>query len=225
MNRLQQWAIALGLTVVAVVVSYLWIDRPLAFFAHDHLASIKLFSRLTYLPEPFSAVAAVILVVIGIRSLSERPMARVELAAVTWSVSVVTTSALKNQLKVVFGRTWPETWINNNPSLIHDGAFGFNPLHGGAGYESFPSGHTAAICAAAAVLWICYPRFRAIYTLCVAAVVIGLIGANYHFLSDIIAGGFLGASVAIVAVKLAGVTPVPAQSGNATAGVTAPGRS
>lgn len=225
MIRLQQWAIALGLTAVAVIASYLWIDRPLAFFAHDHLATIRLFSRLTQLPEPFPIIATVILVVIGIRSLTERPLARVELVAVTWSISVVATSAIKNQLKVVFGRTWPETWVSNNPSLIRDGDFGFNPLHGGAGYESFPSGHTAAVCAAAAVLWICYPRFRAIYALCVAAVAIGLIGANYHFLSDIIAGGFLGASVAVVAVRLAGAMPVSAPPANATPGFTAPERS
>jgi len=65
--------------------------------------------------------------------------------ALTWSISVLTTWAMKNQLKVVFGRTWPETWTRNNPSLIRDGVFGFNPFTTGSGYESFPSGHTAAI--------------------------------------------------------------------------------
>ena len=109
----------------------------------------------------------------------------------------------------MFGRTWPETWTRDNPSLIHDNAYGFNffqtPHYGW--YESFPSGHTAAICAAAGVLWICYPRWRVAYGLVVALVAIGLIGSNFHFLGDIIAGGFLGASVAIVAVRLAGLEP------------------
>jgi membrane-associated phospholipid phosphatase len=42
------------------------------------------------------------------------------------------------------------------------------------------------------VLWIYYPKFRALDALVVAAVAIGLLGADYHFLSDIIAGSLLG---------------------------------
>jgi membrane-associated phospholipid phosphatase len=44
------------------------------------------------------------------------------------------------------------------------------------------------------VLWVCYPKFRAFYALAVLAVAAALVGANYHFVSDVIAGGFLGAS-------------------------------
>jgi membrane-associated phospholipid phosphatase len=44
------------------------------------------------------------------------------------------------------------------------------------------------------VLWIQYPRLRPLYALVVLAVAVGLIGANYHFLSDVIAGGFVGMS-------------------------------
>jgi membrane-associated phospholipid phosphatase len=53
-----------------------------------------------------------------------------------------------------------------------------------------------------AVFWICYPRYRLLYAAIVAAVAIGLMGANYHFLSDIIAGGFLGASTGWITVLL-----------------------
>jgi membrane-associated phospholipid phosphatase len=102
--------------------------------------------------------------------------------------------AIKNQLKFAFGRTWPDTWVNDNPSFIHDGVFGFNPFHGGPGYMSFPSGHLSLTCAIVSVLWIMYPAFRPFYAAVVLAVVVGLVGANYHFLSDIIAGGFVGTS-------------------------------
>jgi hypothetical protein len=40
-----------------------------------------------------------------------------------------------------FGRTWPESWLGDNPSWIRDDVFGFFPFHGGRGWESFPSGH------------------------------------------------------------------------------------
>src|SRR5262249_10297578 len=103
-----------------------------------------------------------------------------------------------------FGRTWPETWIQNNPSFIHSGAFGFNPFHGGPGFASFPSGHVAAVCAAITVLWWSYPNLRPIYAAFVAAVPGGLIVANFLFLSDIFAGSFVGVSVGYITTKILG---------------------
>jgi hypothetical protein len=52
------------------------------------------------------------------------------------------------------------------------------------------------------VLWVAYPKLRPLWALMVLAVVIGLIGADYHFVSDIVAGGFLGASTGWLAVML-----------------------
>ena len=60
------------------------------------------------------------------------------------------------------------------------------------------------MCAVVSVLWICYPRWRVLYAVAVAVVVVGLIGADYHFLSDIIAGGFIGTTTGWFAVLLAG---------------------
>ena len=95
----------------------------------------------------------------------------------------------KIQLKLVFGRTWPDTFRDNNPSFLRDGVYGFNFFHGGHGYAAFPSGHTAVTCAVISVLWIYCPKWRWLYALAVLAVAVGLIGANYHFVSDVIAGG------------------------------------
>jgi hypothetical protein len=52
------------------------------------------------------------------------------------------------------------------------------------------------------VLWICYPRFRLLYAAAIAAVSIGLVGANFHFLGDVIAGAFLGISVGWLTVTI-----------------------
>lgn len=207
MDRLRYWASMFGLSVVAIAVSYVWIDRPLAYYAHSDLAQYKIFVQMQRLPNMFPGAAAAILIAVWIWSLVAQPLPRFARVAAIWGVSLFVAVGIKDQLKYLFGRTWPETWINNNPSLIHDGAFGFNPLHGGVGYASFPSGHSAAICAAMSVLWVCYPRLRALYALAVAIVVAGLIGADYHFLSDIIAGGFLGTAVGVTAVHLAGLRP------------------
>lgn len=129
-------------------------------------------------------------------------MSKLQTVLAIAAANLLLTESIKIQLKFAFGRSWPETWVRNNPSFIRDGVYGFNPFHGGPGYASFPSGHTAAICALMSVLWICYPRFRLLYAGCIIVVAIGLVGANFHFLSDVIAGAFLGITTGWFSVTL-----------------------
>ncbi len=37
-------------------------------------------------------------------------------------VSMILADQFRESLSYVFGRYWPETWIDNNPSFIQDGA-------------------------------------------------------------------------------------------------------
>jgi membrane-associated phospholipid phosphatase len=201
-SRVTTWLIALLVTIVVVAVAYAWLDRPIAFFAHGELAKEKLFAELPKISEWFAVIAVGVFAVLGLRGLTGRPLSKLEAVALLCALSLVTSAAVKNYLKFAFGRTWPETWIDKNPSLIRDGVYGFNFFHGGRGYEAFPSGHTTAVCAVMAVLWICYPKWRPLYALVVAAVVVGLIGADFHFLSDIVAGAFIGASAGWIAVLM-----------------------
>jgi membrane-associated phospholipid phosphatase len=188
--------------MTAVVVSYLWIDQPLAFLAYQDRVFYRFFVDLTLIPEPLPGLALIMFFALGLWSVVAKPASKLYTVLLTCSVSVIVAEATKSQLKYIFGRTWPETFVNNNPSLISDHAYGFNFFHGGPGYASFPSGHMTVICAVASVLWIYYPNFRALYALVVAAVAIGLIGADYHFLSDIIAGSLLGTVTGWFAVGL-----------------------
>src|SRR5262245_52096730 len=133
------------------------------------------------------------------------PFRRWELTVLAACVSLLVAVQFKDTLKIVFGRYWPDTWTHDNPSLIGNGSYGFHPFQlkpYASWYESFPSGHTTATCAVIAVLWFCWPKLRWLWALVVATVVIGLLGANYHFLGDIVAGGFLGWSVGWIAVRL-----------------------
>jgi membrane-associated phospholipid phosphatase len=204
MISLQKWTISLVTTAIAVSVSYLWLDIPIATFAHSAMTHTRVYYALTLLPEPLVPASLVALFALGLWALAGKRLSRPFRIVLLCSVSLIVAEVAKNELKYVFGRTWPETWTNGNPSLMHDGVYGFNFFHGGAGYASFPSGHTAAACAVVSVLWICYPRFRLVYAAAVAAVVIGLIGADFHFLSDIIAGGFVGTTTGWFALLLHG---------------------
>jgi membrane-associated phospholipid phosphatase len=202
MIGLRNWSLGFLGTAIAVVVCYLWLDRPIAHFAHEQLQSFHPFEKLTLIPEALTPLAVVAFVLLGLRGLAGRRLSRFQTVTLLSGISLAVAVIIKDQLKFAFGRAWPETWIRNNPSFIRDGVYGFFPFHGGPGYASFPSGHTTAICTVMTVLWICYPRFRPVYALCIAAVAVGLIGADFHFLGDLIAGGFLGISVGWLSVAL-----------------------
>jgi membrane-associated phospholipid phosphatase len=120
---------------------------------------------------------------------------RWERVVVAACVSLVLADQFRETLAYAFGRYWPETWVHGNPSLIRDGAYGFHPFHCPSGCGSFPSGHTARTVAVAAVVWIAYPRWRWACGLASVAVATGLLGMDYHFVGDVIAGGFVGGIV------------------------------
>lgn len=186
-----------------LTVSIAFVDRPLATFIHGALRSRRAwFDALTHLTDLFPVFAgltlfAVLLVVARGERIGPR-LATALRVALCFCVAIV----LKDQLKVVFGRTWPETWVANNPSYIRDGVFGFFPFHGGPGWASFPSGHMASAAVMAACAWRLWPRFRPAYTVFVALVAAGLIGADYHWLSDVAAGAALGVAVGAVGMNI-----------------------
>jgi membrane-associated phospholipid phosphatase len=202
MSPLQRWLLALLLTAAAVVICYLWIDRPLALLAHAYSVHREAFATVTHLPDPLMPAACIVFVAVGLCTLAGSPLSAVKTMAALCSISLIVGETIKSVLKFVFGRTWPDTWVQNNPSFIHDGVYGFNFFHGGPGYASFPSGHTAAICAVLSVPWVLYPKLRPLYALVVLVVAVGLLGADYHFLSDVIAGGFAGTSTGWMTVAL-----------------------
>ena len=201
-SPLWNWCVGLTLTVAGVIACYFWLDQPLAFFVHRNVADKTIFVWLQRLPVALPLLSSPILAWCALWTLMDRPFSRVQSVALTCSISFISTSLINSQLKYAFGRTWPGTWTENNPSLIQNGVFGFNPFHGGPGFASFPSGQAAAVCAVMTVLWWSYASLRPIYVACVAAVTVGLIGANYHFLSDILSAIFVGVSVGYVATKM-----------------------
>jgi membrane-associated phospholipid phosphatase len=201
MNGLRNWSLGFLGTAIAVTVCYFWLDRPISHFAHDELQRSQMFEKLTLIPEALTPLAIVAFVLLGLSGAIGRKLSRFQTVMLLSGVSLAVAVVIKDQLKLAFGRTWPETWTHN-PSFISDAVYGFHPFHGGLSYASFPSGHETMICTVMTVLWICYPRLRPVYALCMAAVAVGLVGANFHFLGDVIAGGFLGISAGWLGVAV-----------------------
>lgn len=195
MNALGRWMVSFAGVVAAAAISYAWLDRPIALFFHKEMARPESFAKLTVVPNPAVTVAMLAFIVLGLMSLVGRALSRLQTCTLLCSLSLIVAEVTKTQLKFLFGRTWPSTWVNDNPSFLRDGVYGFNFLRGsGDGYASFPSGHTGAACAVIAVLWVYYPAWRVVYVLGALAVSVGLVVTNYHFLSDVIVGAFVGVS-------------------------------
>jgi membrane-associated phospholipid phosphatase len=201
-----------------VVVSVRLIDRPVATWVHEHLgdsrfAWLRLYRDGHLLPiGPFSFMAGpaealgplalLVLVLLALAATAGwRPKGRVR-AVLALCLSAVVALAVNHEMKIVFGRTWPESWLGDNPSWIRDGVFEFSPFHGGQGWDSFPSGHTSVITTAATLLWLIWPELRILWAAMVAMVVTGLIGGNYHFVSDIIGGLYLGVAIGLGSAAL-----------------------
>ncbi len=205
---LRQTLIALLLCAACVAVCYFFVDRPVAFFMHDHRpGDDSPLKDLTYPPPVLESLTPLVLAALMVRR-AWGPFRRWEQSLLAACVALVLAEEFRHAASFAAGRYWPDTWIDDNPSLIRDGAYGFHPFHGGSAYSSFPSGHTARTLAVAAVFWVAYPRWRWACVAASLAVPVGLIGMDYHFVGDVIAGGFLGAIVGTYTACLCGLGEV-----------------
>lgn len=184
-------------SIIAILVAIALVDRPVATVAHDDWHRPRLFVELTWIADWPVPIAALALLASGIASLAGWRPGRAGRAWIGAAIAVLLARTFADQLKYVFGRPWPETWIDHNPSWIGTGTARFFPLHGGRGYASFPSGHQTDIATAAALLWRTgglVPRI--IGAILVVLVAVGLVVSDYHFVGDVLAGLYLGIVVA-----------------------------
>jgi lipid A 4'-phosphatase len=88
-------------------------------------------------------------------------------------------------MKPVFGRARPVL-------LFRENLFGFTWAGAHANAWSFPSGHSITVAALAVALYAIYPPLWPAYALLALLVMTSRIVLDQHYLSDVIAGGYLG---------------------------------
>ena len=186
-----------------VALSYAFLDRQIASGLRPYTHGVQLFLWLTYIVNPLVPLASIAAAFIGARALARGSLTQAESTLLRICCALLIAYVIKDELKFLFGRTWPETWVNNNPSFFgNPSTYGFFPMHGGAGYMSFPSGHTTLIATVAGALWSLVPQLRWVGVALVIAVAAGLLGADYHWFSDILAGGVLGGTTGLAAAQI-----------------------
>jgi membrane-associated phospholipid phosphatase len=176
-----------------------WFDRPIALWVHDIFgtwrSSLPIQSATRILSTQLGAT--VLFVILGLMAIIGRRFSKLETAITVSTISSLATLVVNSQLKFAFGRTWPDPVEPGIVSLLHDNAYGFHFFKHETAFESFPSGHAAFAAAVLFSIWIFFPKSRVICAIGIVAVDMGLLMLNLHFLSDVVAGTFLGLSMGL----------------------------
>lgn len=175
---------AAAAVAAAIAASIAWIDRPLAWYLHDHAASLQpLFHEIARfgLGYPYLILFAVLWLVVRRRG--------GDTAVPVFLFAAVAAAGLATDiLKVVFGRTRPKL-------LFLAGQYDFTWFGFRADLWSFPSGHATTAAALVAALWYLWPRYLPIYLAGGLLIAASRIVTGAHYLSDTIAAAALAAMV------------------------------
>ena len=190
-----------------VTLSYHFVDRELAAIAFKLLIKNKLATKYT------SDIPDILLLLVCAISITAFTVYRFRKNRYGFDVqarfyqlltyALPASFILKTVMKQIFGQVTTREWLLN-PRL-----YGFHWFHGGGRFDGFPSGHMAVFATLTAVLWRFYPRYRHAYSAFLALLAVALLATDYHFLSDVIAGAYLGVVVAWVTQKMLGLLYEP----------------
>jgi membrane-associated phospholipid phosphatase len=193
------WLLALAICIAAVSLCMVYVDRPLAEFVEAHIRHTWVWDVIDRSLHLFLFVVAAVLVFFlgcGVWLISGRELQSWTETPFLISAAVMWSIACDISLKHIFGRAWPD------PTFVQEHRYGFHLLRGDTYWDAFPSSTTTVSLAILSVLWMLKPRWAVPVTLLVALLLVALVIGNYHWLSDVIAGIFLGVSIGWATVRL-----------------------
>jgi membrane-associated phospholipid phosphatase len=181
-SLLKQWQSFISLPTISVflityVVLFLFVDRYVAEFFHDHQYFYALkFVNIFAIGYGYVVMFAVLALYFKYRVLSERWAHRMGFMSV-WFVIMYTVCGV---LKVLCGRARPPLWFSEHIYGFHGIKFQFL-------YWSFPSGHTTTFIALAVGLGFLFPKHWKIFILVGFLVSFTRVIFYDHYLSDVLA--------------------------------------
>jgi len=198
--ELRNWLIALAATAILVALCVAFVDRPAAIFFDRVLRHTPALAWIARALAPLDLTIAITLLFLIASGIWTGPgRSHPAWMRVPWLVSwaAVWATLATIVLKRVFGRASPD------PVYVQAGLYGFRPLHNIPYWHSFPSGTAAISTAIATALWILLPRWRSPGVLLAALLSVAVVVVNYHWVSDVITGIFLGAFIGWITVRYA----------------------
>lgn len=180
------------------------VDRPLAFALKAHLGGDLegFFKTITNLGLAEYSLVPAGLLWLGLTCKARRcllPDQRRRWIELAWRpgylfLAVAVTGLIENVVKVLVGRARPRL-------LFDTGFYGFHPFAHDWALNSFPSGHSQAIWAAMTALVVLVPRYDLLWLLVAVLVAASRVATTVHFLSDAVAGSWLGLAGAMVIAR------------------------
>ncbi|HEX7007941.1 MAG TPA: phosphatase PAP2 family protein [Alphaproteobacteria bacterium] len=199
------YAVLSGALLIAMVVAYLWIDRPLAEALRglDGTVTHRVFEYVTQLGVSTGwLIGSFALFVGGWWASSRADSEAMRRRWADWSVRglfvfacVAVPGLLTNLLKALFGRARPKL-------LFAHGDYGFQFLRFEADYWSFPSGHTTAAAGLAMAICLMRPRLWPVSLALALLVAASRVVLDRHYLSDTLGGAVLAIVVALALRRL-----------------------
>ena len=203
----------LALTILTVMIAINYVDHQLVAYLNEHpFEKTKLVSVVLSIPV-LMGLFSVFYILAYALALHKKKESRWCQDMFIVTVTYMVTVSIKNFLKIAFGRTWP----NQTPSFfpddniargLKDGAQvvteGFHPFTGLREFASFPSGSTSITLCFVVMVAVLFPKTRIPALLLGLSVPVLLVLTNIHYVSDVIAGLFIGCSAALLALKITG---------------------
>ena len=193
MNRSFTWSLTFTAVILLCILSYIFIDIQVALWFHTHnnrLAN-EVFNVITDFGESQWYLIAGLLVFAAFRTSNP---ARAY-SGLFLSVSVAVSGIVADIIKYIAGRARPTIYFSEH-------LYGFSSFHYEFEWTSFPSGHAATAFSAAIVLSTLYPRWRLLFLFSGALIAFSRILLTQHYISDVIAGSWLGIVSSILLYNL-----------------------
>lgn len=218
MNKIK-FLIATVFTIVSVILSYQFFDKPIAFWMYKQpLAHSQILIDIVYWIPIIAGGILMILVpvffVLKMKGMLNKKGTCFFYCTLTnlitnWTISIIKLCLGRYPVLNFSPKNIPSFWYFIFPglkhsedfSLIDTGSYGFNFFTGKLSSSDFPSGHMGLLCVCAVFIWHFAPRYRFITLIYVAFETVGLMLVGMHFLSDIIAGAFIGITISLFMIK------------------------
>lgn len=197
----RRFLLTLALCALSVVTCVYYFDRPAAEYFNVHVRPFDLWILLNRLLAPLVVIPVAALFfqfAAGLWLLSGRRLASWALTPLLFSSGTIWAISAEFVLKQIFGRGSPD------PTYLANHLYGFRSLHAGNGWESFPSGTATIALTIVTITWLRLPHWRVPVSLLAGLACIGVTVTNGHWVSDVIAGMFLGACIGWMTVGISG---------------------
>ncbi len=187
-----------GVSILLIVLAILFLDRPLAEFCRSFSPAVHTVFRYVSLLASFPVALGMSLILVAlyfIRVYSSRKPRAIQARYLFIAFSTMTAWALAYLFKLLFGRCRPDM-------LFRYALYGFTWFKTGYDFNSFPSGHAAI----AFGFWMAVaqlkPRLKPVFLIVAALLAASRVIITAHFLSDVLFGALLAATVTLVISRL-----------------------